>query len=71
MPRVDTMIPQVMLCETFIGYSMSRSCLFYPAWPNAQDPVTRQVYQLGYMAQEGPKREYWERTFGDNGRLTK
>ena len=49
MPRVDSLLPQFMLTETFIGYTMARSCLFYPAWPNAHDPVTRQVYQMGYM----------------------
>lgn len=49
MPRVDALLPKFMLTETFIGYSMSRSCLFFPDWPNAQEPVSRQVYQMGYM----------------------
>lgn len=71
MPRVDGLLPQFMLTETFIGYTMSRSCLFFPDWPNAQDPVSRQVYQMGYMLQEGPTREPWEKTYGDNGRLTR
>jgi hypothetical protein len=36
MDRTQELCPALLFREQFIGYIMSRSCLFYPEWP-AQD----------------------------------
>ncbi len=60
-----------MITEFFIGYVMSRSCLFYPEFPGDSEPLHRKVFLMGYMLKEGPTREEPSKTFGVNGRLTK